>query len=230
MGGSSSKSVVNQVAEQISNIAISTVQDCVVTSTQNQNIQIGNTGLTLGGTISAKQQTDVSSQCFNDVKKQVDLQNKIIQAISQAVSAQNVALLGSFGSTSSDATTNLTNIIRNNVTMSNIQKSYTAIKQTQTVGITNSGVMIGTNIDLSQGAQIFAAATLQEVDKAGVFNQIQSHIDQQSSSSVTGPLNIFGNLFGSMSSYVWIFILFIICIVAGFFIWNKFVAQKVPDV
>ena len=215
MGGSQSKTVVNQLSEQISNIAMSTVQECSVSATQDQSLDINNSGFLFWGNYRLEQQTEIKTECFSDIRKQIDLQNKIIQAISQATTAQNVGLLGAFGSSKSVAETNLTNIIRNNITMSNIQKSYTAVAQSQTVKFNNSGVMGFTNVELVQGAKLFAAATLQELDRAGIFNTIESHIDQQSTAKVDNPLDFIANAISAVSTNIIAGILFFVVLLCG---------------
>lgn len=207
MGGSSSKSVINQLSEVISNIAMSTVQSCENSVDQTQNLEVNNSGFRLWGTYKLAQQTEIRSDCFSDVNKQADLQNKIISTIANASTASNVGLLGAFGSSKSYAETNLTNIVRNNVTMSNIQKSYNAIRNSQSAKFTNSGIIGFEQVELTQGAKLFAAATLQEVDKAGIFNAIEGHIDQNSQSTRDSSILGLGNLFGGLGDWSWVLVL-----------------------
>lgn len=216
MGGSSSKTVVNQLSEQISNIAMSTVQECEVTAQQDQSIDVVNTGFKFWGTYKLKQESEIDSTCFSDIKKQIDLQNKVIQAIAQATTSQNVGILGAFGSSDSAAETNLTNIVRNNVTMSNIQKSYEAIKQNQSAKFTNTGVIGFESVELTQGSKLFAAATLQEIDRAGIFNAIETHVNQESMSKVENPMDFIANIFSAITSNMIFFIIIIAVAVIGF--------------
>lgn len=214
MGGSESKTIINQLSAQCSNIAMSTAQTCEVSAQQDQNLEVNNTGFKLWGNYRLKQESEIRVDCFSDVKKQVELQNKLIQAISQATTAQNIGILGAFGSSKSTAETNLTNIIRNNITMSNIQKSYTEIKQKQTARFNNSGVIGFETVELTQGSKLFAAATLQEMDKAGIFNAISTHIDQQSSAKVENPLDFIAKAIGAVSNSFVAAIFFIVIIAA----------------
>lgn len=228
MGGSSSKTIINQLSEVISNIAMETVQDCLVTADQSQVINVNNSGWSIFGNYTLKQSTEVASQCFSDVKKQVDLQNKIIAAIAQTSTAQGTGILSAFGSSSSYAETNLTSIIRNNVTMSNIQKNYNIIKQTQTANINNAGFSLSTNVNLTQGADVFAVSTLQEIDKAGIFNTISTHIDQESTAKTDSPFNLFGNLFGDLGTGLKYLFVFIVVVVIGMMLY-KMKASFMPD-
>lgn len=218
MGGSESKTSITALSEQVNNICTNIAQTCETVSTQNQHSTVNNTGIKLFGSYTYEQRTEIRADCFNDAKKQTQLQNDIISAISQASSASNVALLGAFSSSKSSAEVNLTNIIRNNVTMNNIQKSYTSITQDQDVNFGNDGIIVFEQAKLSQGSQIFAAATLQVMDKAGIFNKIANHIDQKSSATQENPLDFIAKAIGAISASAFstiLFFVFIICIFVG---------------
>ncbi|QYB17749.1 coiled coils domain protein [Pacmanvirus S19] len=214
MGGSSSKTIVNQLSEQINNISTDVVQECIATIDQDQNLEVINTGFKFWGSYKLQQTSEIKQECFNSVEKQTELQNKIFAAISQASTATGVGIISAFGSSSSYAETNLKSIIRNNVTMSNIQKAYNQIKVSQTAKFSNSGVIGFEKVELTQGAKIFAAATLETIDKAGIFNQISSHVDQSSTADTSSPLNIFGGL-SSMIKFAVLFIIIAIAIAIG---------------
>lgn len=218
MGGSSSKSAVSSLSTTISNIAMSTVQECQISAEQVQTVNVVNTGFKLWGNYTLQQQTDIRSDCFNDIRKQTDMQNKIIDAISQATSADSVALLGAFGTSTADASANLSTIVRNTVTMSNIQRSYNAIRQTQTVNFINSGVTLIETPTLTQGANLFAAATLKEIDSAGIFTRIEKHIDQTTTATQKNPLDFIAGIINSAGGVVTTSVfLFILLIAAGIF-------------
>lgn len=213
MGGSASKTAINSLSEQITNIAMSTVQSCEASVNQSQELNVTNTGFKLWGNYKLEQKTDIRSECFSDVNKQADLQNKIIQAISQATTADNVALLGAFGRSDAEARANLSNVIRTNVTMSNIQRSYNDIKQTQKANFSNSGIVLFEQLELTQGSKIFAAATLSEIDRAGIFNTIETAIDQSAKSTMQNPLDFIAKAIGSVASSVTMTVVFFIVIV-----------------
>jgi hypothetical protein len=175
---------------------------------------VNNTGFRLFGTYRLEQRTEIRSDCFSDIAKQAELQNQIIATISQSATSSNVALLGAFGKSTSEATANLSNIIKNNVTMSNIQRSYNAIKQRQTASFSNSGVIGFETVELTQGSKLFAAATLQEVDKAGVFNQVASFVDQKSTAKMENPLDFIAKAIGAIGNSVMMSILFFVFILA----------------
>jgi hypothetical protein len=216
--GSKSKTTINNLSQQLTNISMSVVQSCVVNSSQSQDLNITNSGFSFWTDYSLEQSTDISSQCFQDSSKQAQLQNQLINEISQATSADGVALWGAFGSTQSAATANLTNIIQTNVTMNNIQKNYNLLKQGQTINVTNSGAVLFQSVNAKQGAQVFAAATLKSIDDAGVFNSISSYVDQNSSSTQAGPFDFIGDIFSGISSQFIYGMLFFVVIIIGIII------------
>lgn len=223
MGGSESKSVVNQLSQAITDIAMKSVLDCQVATTQDQNLLVENTGWTLFGSYKLEQTSDIKSSCFTDSKRQTQLQNDIINAIKNATTAAGGSLMPAFGDTSSNSETNLTSLVKTSITSSNLQKNYNSIKQSQNVTFKNSGVVGFQQLQLTQGAQIFAASTLKALDDAGVFNAIKNQVDQTSSAS-NSLFNFdlgLGSLFSGGSS--WLYLLVIIAVV---FIAYKYFAGR----
>jgi hypothetical protein len=202
MGSSQSTTTVTELSQTITNIAESVVQNCQVASTQTQNAVINNTGFSIFGNYTTSQATTISDTCFQDTSLQTQLQNQILNAIQQATTSDGSSIMPAFGNTSSSANTNLTNIVKNAVTMKNIQNNYTQIQQSQNVTINNSGVQLVTNLDMSQGSQIFAAATLKALDDAGVFTAIKNQVDQQSSAS--NSLFSLSGLLSGLGQYIYV--------------------------
>lgn len=219
MGGSQSKTTISSLTEAISDIAMETVQSCEVVVQQEQNVVIRNSGFSWGGDRKIAQTTAITQECFSDVQREAALQNKIIDAISQSTTSSSIAVLGAFGSSQANASANLTNIVRNNVKMTNIQKTYSEIKQAQTITYENSGISIADRLDISQGAQAFAAATIKEVEKAGIFNTIEEHIDQTAAAKQENPLDFIAKAIGAVgdvvSSVAFLWIFFIAAVVLG---------------
>lgn len=222
MGGGQSKTEVNQISKTLNDVIVSTVQSCEVRATQSQTLTRSNTGFTFWSKVKLEQQSDISSECFSSSSKQLELQNNIINTIAQTTSTKGVALLDAFSAPGATSIANLENIVRNNVTMSNIQKSYSEIKQSQEANFENSGIIVFDQIDLVQGSKIFAAAALNEISKAGIFTAIESKIDQTASTESENPLDFIGKIFsgvaGSVAFMTLGFILLIIMMIVGPFI------------
>jgi len=202
MGGSKSKSAITSLNTQITNIATNIVQSCVVNTGQTQTVVSNNTGFQLGSTLSVVQTTSISSSCFQDASLQANLQNQITSAIQQTATANGVALLGGVGASQSSADSYISNIIKNNVTLSNIQNNYNTITQNQSVTINNSGEQIFSTVDISQGATVFAAATLKTVSDTGVLNALAASIDQQSTATTSNPLDFIANIVTGVASAI----------------------------
>jgi hypothetical protein len=212
MGNNKSSAAVKQVSESITEIAMSNIQECVVNIKQKQNLVVENTGLQLWGDYKLDQKSTINSKCFSDSALQAKLQNDLTNAIAQTTTSTGVPLLPAFGSNTSSAKTNLQNIIKNNVKMSNIQKSYNEISNSQVANFKNSGIIGFQKAQLTQGAEIFAAATLKAVEDAGIFNTIANHVDQKVASE-TSFLPGFLNQYIVYLFFI-IFIIFVAIIIA----------------
>jgi hypothetical protein len=219
MGGSQAKTAINNLNTQITNIATSVIQQCVVNTGQTQTVSSNNSGFQLGSTLSVTQTTSVSSSCFSNASIQTNLQNQITSAIQQTANANGVALLGAVGASQTNASTYIQNTITNNVTMKNIQQNYNTIMQTQSVTINNSGQQLFSTVDITQGATVFANATLQAVSNTGILNALSNSIAQQSTATTSNPLDFIANIVGSVataiSSSLAYVVIFVIAVIAG---------------
>ena len=218
-GGSSTQSTLTDISQNITNIAMSTVQNCVVTATEKQSNITVNSGLLLSSSTNEAQSTSIASTCFQDAQLEANLQNQIINTIAQTNTSTGLAVLGAFGNSSASSTANLTNIVKSNVTLSNIQNNYNALTQNQSNETVNVGVMLFSSTQMTQGATIFAAATLQAVENAQILNTISNYLTQQNSATQSNPLDFISNLLNSLTStiliYAVIFILIICAVVVG---------------
>lgn len=178
---------------------------------QSQNVNLVNEGWSFGSSYKVTQQSDVSMECFSNVSKQMELQSRLINDIAQATTSENQAVWPAFGSNRSEAVNTIRNIVESNVTMRNIQRTYMEIRQEQTVNFRNAGVMAFSNVEIAQGNKLFAAATLKEVERAGIFTAIENYVDQTASSKTAGPLDALAD-FGK---YILIALAFIIIVVVG---------------
>lgn len=188
MGGAQSRTTVEALTEVINNVVSQSVQTCEQRTEQTQAAEQVNYGFGIWAELKMQQQSEIDAACFASRQLEVDLQNKIYNTIAQAADAQGVALIGAFGSANASAHATLHNKIQNTITMQNIQKSYNSIKQSQTGKQTNIGGFMYATADLQQGAKLFAAATVQEMSRAGIFTQIEQYLDQQAQAEQTNPI------------------------------------------
>jgi hypothetical protein len=199
MGTSHSKSVIENVTEIITNIAVSTVQDCEVSSYQTQTMNVRNTGFTFWDSYKVVQSTEITNECFSNTEKEIDLQNKIINEIKQRITNKGISLLDAFGKPKQEAEVNLSNLIKTAIKFDNINKTYTRILQEQRTDFSNSGILIFRTAEVIQGSKIFASAVIHELNRVGVFNTIENHIDQELQKKSTG---IFDNLTDNLTMVV----------------------------
>ncbi len=215
MGGTKSKATINQLSGLITNIAVNNVASCLTTSRQNQNITITNDGFRFWTNYKIKQTSYINVSCVQNANFQTRLQNDIINAIAQTTSSEGVALLSAFGRTTSEATTNLTNIVQNNIKVSNIMETVSEVEQTQNIKSINNYVWIFDNLEAVQGSEVFAAATLKSVQDAGIFNTIENKIDQEARAKETNPLAWIGNIASTIALVLLFIVLVIFAIIYG---------------
>jgi hypothetical protein len=199
MGKSHSKAVIENITENITNIAISTIQDCEVSSYQEQTVNVRNTGFTFWDSYKVVQSTEITNECFSNTQKEIELQNNIINEIKQSITSKGISLLDAFGRTKQEAEVKLSNLIKNAIKFENVNKTYTRILQEQRANFSNSGILIFRTAEVIQGSKIFASAVIHELNRVGVFNIIENYIDQELQKKSTG---IFDNLTDNLTMVV----------------------------
>ncbi len=197
MGGSQSKSEVNQLSKSISTIASNSVVNCQTNINQDQKVEIINNGFKLFSSTSMKQASTIDVKCVQNSQFQSKLQTDIINAISNATTTNGIAMLDAFSKAGSDAKTTLSTIVENSVTINNIMSIYNEVSQNQDLKKVNNFIELIENVDMVQGSEIFAAATLQSISDAGIFNTIESHLDQSSSTTMKNPLDFVVDIYKS---------------------------------
>lgn len=223
MGGESSKSTVTSVSENITQVAMNFAQHCqtIVNQRQVNNIMIA--GDLTGGTIDASQSLDVDFECISKSDVDTKLQAEIMNQIENAAKTSGITALSALSDISSEANTEIRNMVRSSITRSNLQSQYNHILQTQNNNIIVLGNVTNTTINMRQGAQVFAKATVDILESAGVFNRIKSLADStaetKSSTPVVGEIaDAVGSLldgFGELRNFAIVIIVVIVLIILG---------------
>lgn len=215
MGGTNSKSSVESLQETVTNIAYSIAQSCASSSDQNQEVTSSQLSLFGINNASVTQTTDIDFTCATKSNKQTDLQNQIVSAISNSSDSNGIALFSAFGRTKAEATVNIRNIVTTNLTMSNIQQTYIIIKNSQT-GFFSQTAIFGSNyVDVTQGASIFARAVNEILETSGIYQTIESHIENSASATEKNPLQFLADIFtGAATTAMYIVIGIILIIIA----------------
>lgn len=222
-GKTESETVIEDLSKTITNIAMSNINRCVVNSSQEQDAVIKNSGFKIFSRNTVSQTTTVNASCAMNSSLEANLQNDIISAISQKTTSTGHGILSAFGNTEASARATLATIIESNVKMENIMEMYNRIEQKQRTGSENDGVVLVEVNDFSQGAQVFAAATLSALENAGVFNTIRHHIDQVSSAESKNPFSFLTDMFGTFTWAILVGFLFLVIVIAGLIwaFWGK---------
>lgn len=202
MGASVSTSAVKAIQKSIAEVVISNTANCQTTSDQTQDIVVHNKGFSFWSSAKFSQKSKVDVSCLNDAKLQADLQQKIFEIIKNYSAADNISVLNAFGTTATTALTNLENEIKASVRMDNIVDMVNRVQNTQNITFINEGNWIISDLSATQGAEIVASATIQSMADAGIFNKIESYVDQRASNT-------------SWTYYLIVFIAIIVAVFAG---------------
>jgi len=221
-GGSKAQTSIEALSQQITNVSTNLVQNCTIKVDQNQSLASVNTGLIYGQDIDMSQVTDVDFTCIATADRETKLQNEIMNKITQLNTATGDAIWSSIGGSETDAKVKMENLIRNNITMSSIQNTYTDIRQNQDITLVNAGIIIKQDIDMSQGAEVFGLAVNKTVEDAGIYNEIKSKLDQENKSLTKSPMSALADMFKSaMMMWVMIFLVIVAAVGIGAFIFFK---------
>jgi len=222
MGGSQSTTTAKMLEESITKMSTSIVQSCLAETTQNQSLDINNTGTMGSSTFNMNQASTIKSSCFQNSQLQTQLQNQIMSTIEQVAKAQGDALWSAIGASKTSSNTSIKDVINNDVTLSNIQKNYDMIKQSQSTTVNNTGTFQGITVNMSEGASIFSAATNALLNSTGITDAVVAHVAQHSTSITKSPISGLVDLVGKVASAVgtsiteiYIFIAFIIIVIIG---------------
>lgn len=215
MGGTNSKASVESLQQTVTNISYSIAQSCASSSDQNQEVTSTQWSWFGSNSASVTQTTDIDFTCTTKSNKQTDLQNQIVSAIANSSDSNGIALFSAFGRTKAEATTNIRGIVTTNLTMSNIQQTYISVKNSQK-GFFSQVAIFGSNkVDVTQGASVFARAVNEILETSGIYQTIESHIENSASATEENPLQFLADIFtGAASTAMYIVIGIILIIIA----------------
>lgn len=206
MGAQQSSSVINNLNERITNIALTSVQNCnaVIAQSTDQTVNIGGI-FSSGASVSTTQVARLNIDCATNSSTLTNLQNQVIDAIAATNSATGVSVLPAFGNSTTDQRVNLTNIVKTSLSKRNIQNNYSTLsqEQSQKVSITTL-FQFGTNVSATQDAATFAKAVLKSLEDTGVMTAVQNQVQLQGQAASANPLDFIAKtvsaLFGGVSS------------------------------
>jgi hypothetical protein len=190
MGGTSSKSIANDLTNLCTKVVADSLLTCTGIATQSQilsytqikgNLNVQNINLSQG--------TSVDLKCVMDAVKQSDIASKVAESLAQAAEAKGEAVLSAFGSTKSAAISNLTTQIQNNISANTTADLETVLSQNQELYVNNvDGNVVMTNVTMSQSATEVASALMHTQTYSTVINATADTIYQKTSSQETNPI------------------------------------------
>lgn len=211
MGASQSSTTVESITKLVNNVIARNVQKCEVRVALDQTNFEVNSGFSFGGSTHLKQTTDIRNECFQDAQIQSEIQNAIQNAIVQTAQSSNEAL--SLAYSNAEVNTKLKNVIKNNITMENIQRNYVDIRNRQSNVYINNGKTFFKDIKLEQGSDVLLAAVMKTISQSKQLNDVINDIDQQASAKNKGLLGFVSDIFKFPMYIALAFGLFIIVLV-----------------
>lgn len=177
---SKSTSKINSITEHIVNVSTDIANSCGTSVKQTQSNIIRNTGWSFFSDTNVEQTTTVNQQCFSNASIENELRTSILNKIDQEMKNDGINLTQIMGRDGNMETT-IRNKIEKGVTLKNIQTSYINIEQKQDNEVVNENLLFGSDVNIKQGATVYALAVLQTVSSTGVFDDIKNVIEQKNS-------------------------------------------------
>lgn len=202
MGASVSQTSVDVVNNSIISAIVSNVNQCSISTSQTQVVDLSGVGI---GT-SVSQSAVVSAQCLQNIQITNSMLSQMAQQIQSDATANGVALLPSF--TGSQNLSNLTNYLSASVKTESIQKC--AVDAVQSQAVSTSGFQIGASA--TQTLDVVSKCIQSVLNNNNVSQGIVQDVSQTTDSTSSNPLDIFGGFTSIIIIGIIAFIVLIILI------------------
>jgi len=202
MGQNQSSSVASIVSQAAASVIVNNIQNCSASSSQAQNV--------VGGFLffsDITQTSTINQTCVANFQVTNDITTAITNAIQQAASEQNVALLSALQFNSAQTQAYINNLVSTSITSSMVQNAYTSSLQSQ-----NFLDTIAIFSTVSQSSSAFQSALETAISNTSLATSLQTNTKQSATQATTNPLDIFGDI----TEYILIFIVVIILAILGF--------------
>jgi hypothetical protein len=140
--------------------------------------------------------------CDQTSQALVDMQNQVAQAIKQAATAQNEALLGALQSSNSDVDSTIRNDVQNHLNLKNINELITNTNAAQGIDIHGNNNIVR-NFTESDVQDILSSNSQKILQQMKTVNAITQQLDQKSDSTVTNPISEIIASIGQAIADVW---------------------------
>lgn len=214
MGGSSSKSTIEQLNDVAISVATQNVQSCSGSATQSQIVNVkGVKGDVIMGQIDQKQGTSIDLKCVFSAENQSKMQSDIAQELSNRVQTMGGDLTSAFGGTSTDQNTNIENLFKSSIDNKMVSEQVSQIVQNQLVNYEDiDGQLVLKGINQEQSARLIAEAIMNSTQYSGVINKIASAVDVQVE---TKGGSIFAGLFDMIAQLALYGAIVVVALVVG---------------
>ncbi len=201
MGGSHSSTKSDIFLSTVNDAFVKNVNRCTSSTTVSQQLKIdGDGNIVDGGSMVSVQKLTLS--CDQNSQALVDMQNQVAQAIKQAATAQNEALLGALQSSNSDVDSTIRNDVQNHLNLKNINELITNTNAAQGIDIRGNNNIVR-NFTQSDVQDILSSNSQKILQQMKTVNAITQQLDQKSDSTVTNPISEIIASIGQAIADVW---------------------------
>lgn len=196
MGGTSSKTTVNQLTDISTKIANSSIQSCVTAASQEQIVKISHTdgNVDLSGA-NQKQAVSVNMKCVMSNDTQNKIQNEMASQIANFAKSTGGDYTA-VGASHASAETNIKNILSSSIDNESISKQMASSLQKQEIAVSDThGNVIAKGLTQDQGADVISKALISNSQYTGALTKIADKIDSHTEAENKG---IFNSMFDAL--------------------------------
>lgn len=159
--------------------------------------------------VKMRQATMLNADVFQETKTLAELQSSVENAIKQSAAASTAGLTIGGTATGIKTATNLHNLVKTSITADTMQKIAQDVNSAQGISITGSHNLVA-DINMEQLQDLYVKTAQQALAQTALVAETKNKMEQESSSKVEGM------------SFGWFWIILIICVIVGGFIFMKF--------
>lgn len=222
MGGSSSKSSSRINMSQAASMITDTIMNCKSNSVIVQELNI--TGdYNVVSNAKQVQAFQLSSNCIQDMKNDVEFQQKVAQAVAQSAEAQGSAVLSALGASRADQESVIQNDIKQLFQSNTMQDIVNTVNSTQGINVVGNHNIIK-NFSQEQVATMVFDNVQTALNKMKSAQDMDAKLDGKASAKTTNPLSeIINSVFGGLQGLVkyWVFFAIAALLIIAFLFRNQ---------
>jgi hypothetical protein len=181
MGGTSSKTLTEQLTEIAVNISSKTISECQ--ASVSNNISIKNVGtIWINGGI--KQTADLDLTCLQSSNKVNQLTQRLTTEITNLAETKGVAVLSAIGTTKSEAEVRIQQKLQTEINMDSIARLASSIQNNIEFTHVNTAVVNG---PIEQSTSLVGKFVMDAIQSSGIQQDLESAIQNSSKSVSESP-------------------------------------------